>query len=35
MNPIEFITVSISVAVIVTRIVMFVRSPSVTAPTEV
>jgi len=34
MTPIEYLTVAISAAAIVTRIVMFVRNPSVTAPTE-
>jgi hypothetical protein len=34
MTPIEYVTVAISAVVIVTRIVMFVRNPSVTAPTE-
>ena len=34
MSPIEYVTVAISAAAIVTRIVMFVRTPSVTAPTE-
>ena len=34
MTPIEYLTVAISAAAIVARIVMFVRNPSVTAPTE-
>ena len=34
MTPIEYLTVAISAAAIVTRIVMFVRNPSVTAPSE-
>ncbi|MBW8899546.1 MAG: hypothetical protein JF619_15865 [Massilia sp.] len=34
MTPIEYVTVAISVAAIVARIVMFVRNPSVTAPAE-
>ncbi|WP_157201760.1 hypothetical protein [Massilia sp. Root335] len=34
MTPVEYLTVGISAAAIVTRIVMFVRNPTVTAPTE-
>lgn len=34
MTPIEYVTVAISAAAIVTRIVMFVRNPSITAPAE-
>jgi hypothetical protein len=34
MTPIEYVTVAISAAAIVARIVIFVRSPSVTTPTE-
>jgi hypothetical protein len=34
MTPIEYLTVAISAAAIVARIVMFVRNPSVTAPAE-
>jgi len=34
MTPFEYLTIAISVAAIVTRIVMFIRNPSVTAPSE-
>jgi hypothetical protein len=34
MTPVEYVTVSISALAIVTRIVMFIRNPSVTMPTE-
>jgi hypothetical protein len=34
MTPVEYLTVGISAAAIVTRIVMFVRNPSVTAPAD-
>jgi hypothetical protein len=34
MTPIEYVTVAISAAAIVTRIVMFIRNPTVTTPTE-
>jgi hypothetical protein len=34
MTPIEYVTVGISALAIVTRIVMFIRNPSVTTPTE-
>jgi hypothetical protein len=34
MTPIEYLTVAISAAAIVARIVMFVRNPSVTTPSE-
>jgi hypothetical protein len=34
MTPIEYLTVGISALAIVTRIVMFIRNPSVTTPTE-
>jgi hypothetical protein len=34
MTPIEYITVGISALAIVTRIVMFIRNPSVTTPTD-
>lgn len=34
MTPVEYITVGISALAIVTRIVMFIRNPSVTTPTE-
>jgi len=34
MTPVEYVTVAISALAIVTRIVMFVRNPSVTTPTE-
>jgi len=34
MTPIEYVTVAISAAAIVTRIVMFIRNPIVTTPTE-
>jgi len=34
MTPIEYVTVAISAVAIVARIVMFVRNPSVTPPTE-
>jgi hypothetical protein len=34
MTPIEYVTVAISAAAIVARIVIFVRNPSVTAPSE-
>jgi hypothetical protein len=32
MTPIEYVTIAIAAAAVVTRIVMFVRNPSVTAP---
>jgi hypothetical protein len=34
MTPVEYITVGISALAIVTRIVMFIRNPSVTTPTD-
>jgi hypothetical protein len=34
MTPIEYVTVAISALAIVTRIVMFIRNPSVTTPAE-
>ena len=34
MNPVEYVTVAISALAIVTRIVMFIRNPSVSAPAE-
>jgi hypothetical protein len=34
MTPFEYLTVAISAAAIVTRIVMFVRNPSVSAPAD-
>lgn len=34
MTAVEYITVGISALAIVTRIVMFIRNPSVTTPTE-
>jgi hypothetical protein len=34
MTPVEYITVGISALAIVTRIVFFIRNPSVTTPTE-
>ena len=34
MTPVEYLTVGISAAAIVTRIVMFVRNPHVTTPNE-
>jgi len=34
MTPIEYLTVAISAAAIVARIVMFVRNPSLAAPSE-
>jgi len=34
MTPFEYLTIAISAAAIVTRIVMFVRNPTVTAPSE-
>lgn len=34
MTAIEYVTVAISALAIVTRIVMFVRNPSVSGPTE-
>jgi hypothetical protein len=34
MTPFEYLTVGISAAAVVTRIVMFVRNPTVTAPSE-
>ncbi|WP_255486921.1 hypothetical protein [Massilia forsythiae] len=34
MTPIEYVTVAISALAIVTRIVMFVRNPSATTPTD-
>jgi hypothetical protein len=34
MTPVEYVTVAISALAIVTRIVMFIRNPSVTTPHE-
>jgi hypothetical protein len=34
MTAVEYVTVAISALAIVTRIVMFVRNPSVSTPTE-
>jgi hypothetical protein len=34
MTPVEYITVGISALAIVTRIVLFIRNPSVTTPAE-
>ncbi len=34
MTPIEYLTVAIAAAAVVTRIVLFVRNPSMTAPSE-
>jgi hypothetical protein len=34
MTPVEYVTVAISALAIVTRIVFFIRNPSVTTPTE-
>jgi hypothetical protein len=34
MTPVEYVTVAISALAIATRLVMFVRNPSVTAPAE-
>jgi hypothetical protein len=34
MTPVEYVTVAISALAIVTRIVFFIRNPSVTAPAE-
>ena len=34
MTPFEDLTVAIAAAAVVTRIVMFVRNPSLTAPSE-
>jgi hypothetical protein len=34
MTPVEYITVGIAALAIVTRIVMFIRNPSVSMPTE-
>jgi hypothetical protein len=34
MTPIEYLTIAISAAVIVARIVIFARNPSVTTPAE-
>jgi hypothetical protein len=34
MTPVEYLTVAISALAIVTRIVMFIRNPSVTTPSE-
>jgi len=34
MNAVEIVTVSISALAIVTRIAMFIRNPSATAPSE-
>lgn len=34
MTPVEYVTVAISALVIVTRIVFFIRNPTVTAPSE-
>lgn len=34
MTPVEYVTVSISALAIVARIVMFIRNPSITTPTE-
>ncbi|WP_198116507.1 hypothetical protein [Massilia rhizosphaerae] len=34
MTPIEYVTIAIAAAVVVTRIVIFVRNPSITTPSE-
>jgi hypothetical protein len=34
MTPVEYVTVAISALAIVTRIVFFIRNPSVTTPAE-
>jgi hypothetical protein len=34
MTPIEYITVGISALAIVTRVVMFIRNPTVSTPSE-
>jgi len=34
MTPFEYLTVALAAAAVVTRIVMFVRNPSLTAPSE-
>jgi hypothetical protein len=34
MTPVEYVTVAISALAIVTRIVMFIRNPSVSTPSE-
>jgi len=34
MTPMEYLTVAIAAAAVVTRIVIFVRNPSVTAPAD-
>ncbi len=34
MTPVEFVTVGISALAIVTRIVMFIRNPSASTPSE-
>lgn len=34
MTPIEYVTVAISAAAVITRIVMFIRNPIIIAPSE-
>lgn len=34
MTPIDYVTIAIAAAAVVTRIVMFVRNPSITTPSE-
>lgn len=34
MTPIEYVTVAIAAAAVITRIVIFVRNPSITAPAD-
>ena len=34
MTPIEYVTVAIAAAAVITRIVIFVRNPTVTAPAD-
>jgi hypothetical protein len=34
MTPIEYLTVAIAAAAVITRIVIFVRNPTVTAPAD-
>jgi hypothetical protein len=34
MTPIEYVTIAIAAAAVVTRIVMFVRNPSIATPSE-
>lgn len=34
MTPIEYVTVAIAAVAVITRIVIFVRNPSITAPAD-